>query len=710
VSRLPEPYGGIAAEAPPVPSASPALPAPPAAAAPDADARRDRRRRRWLLAAIAFLLLWTWPHLGALNNPNEHVRLFMTAALVEHGTFAIGYRVPADGGAGAKGFRDEGSMHARWGYVNDRALVCDAPGEQGPDCAGTLYAGKAPGTSYLGVPFYAATWLVHRALGQEPTKATALGVLRVFTSILPVLWLLWGMARHLDRRVRSPYVRGAVLLGLGLGSLVFSYATQFAGHALSAACLGGGYLLLVELDASRRPLLRAAAAGLLVASAVVAEYPSAIGALLVSGWLLTREAPRGRAGWGRLAAYVGGTIPPALLLGWFHTVAFGAPWRTAYATLENAQFVRDIEPGVMGVHLPDLAAFWGSFFAPFNGLFVFAPWLLLVLPALAAAARWRTGSPWIAAALVAAGAATLAASFVTGWALLGIPALLAAVIVLRRGPGGPPGLGLALAMFLAYGLFITSHSLWRGGWTVGPRYITMMIPFAALAVAYAADRWAERWPRLVPTALGGLVLASVVVVVATGQVSQGFPPEGPYFTFESRTAPLQAIETMSSGTGFVNPLFEFTWPMLRDGWVFPNAGNLLGLRGLVTLLPVAAVALALSVWLTAGRRLPRLAGRAVPVAPAPLATLAVALATLAALALSSWRPPTDEKTDGLLWQRSVWDLREQGTDARERARLEARRKAGDLDDVDGAALIRYLTLTKDDRAAARVLTDGRRGR
>ena len=676
----------------------------------DGPTRRDVRRRRLLLGAIAFVLLWSFPHLGGLNNPNEHVRLYMTAAMVEHGTFAIGYRTPKGGG---RGFEDKGSVYDRFGYVNDKALVCDevAPGADAPtqpDCAGTLYAGKAPGTSFLGVPFYALTYVAHAAVGKLPTKATAIFVLRWFTVLLPTILLLWGIARHLDRVVRSSYVRGAVLVGLGLGSMLFTYAPVFAGHALAAACLGGSWLLLVGRDASRRPLLRVGGAGLLAAWAVVTEYPSAVGALLLAGWVVLEEAPRGRPGWRRVAAFVVGTLPAAALLAWFHTAAFGAPWRTAYTTLENVQFVKDIQPGVMGVYLPDVAAFWGSFFAPFNGLFFFAPWLLLVVPALWSAGRWRSGGPWRATVLLAGGVLTLALSFTTGWALLlGVPIVLLAVALLRGGERGPRGLGLALAMFLAYGLFITSHSLWRGGWTVGPRYVTMMIPFAGIAVAYAADRWMTRRPRLTATILGGLVLASLVVVVGTGQVSQGYPPEGPYFTFEARSdvaASLEAIETMLTGPGFVNPLFEFGWPMLRDGWVFPNAANLVGLRGLATLLPVALVLLAVAGWLVAGRRLESLRGRALPTAPLPLATVALALATLAVLGLSSWRPPTTEKTHGIVWQRSIWDVRDQGWDARERARLEAAGEKRTLTVEERAALIRLLTMAEKDREAVRVLT------
>ena len=49
-------------------------------------------QRNLILVAVAVALLWTFPYLAPLNNPNENVRLYMTMSLVDDGSFAIAER------------------------------------------------------------------------------------------------------------------------------------------------------------------------------------------------------------------------------------------------------------------------------------------------------------------------------------------------------------------------------------------------------------------------------------------------------------------------------------------------------------------------------------------------------------------------------------------------------------------------------------------
>ena len=58
---------------------------------------------------VAFVLLYVFPCFPTLNNPNENVRFYMTASLVEDGTYAID------------------AVRALWGRVNDGACVDLAP-------------------------------------------------------------------------------------------------------------------------------------------------------------------------------------------------------------------------------------------------------------------------------------------------------------------------------------------------------------------------------------------------------------------------------------------------------------------------------------------------------------------------------------------------------------------------------------------------------
>lgn len=135
------------------------------------------------------------------------------------------------------------------------------------------------------------------------------------------------------------------------------------------------------------------------------------------------------------------------------------------------------------------------------------------------------------------------------------------------------------ASVLLMTLFIASHSLWRGGWTLGPRYIVPFVPFAALTILHVASAFSRRAPTPTRAPVAGLVLLSVIVTGSCSLVSQGFH------------------------TIFFNPLAEVTLPLLRDGFVTWSLGHLVGLRDhwpLVPLLIMVGPGLALLMWRSSG--------------------------------------------------------------------------------------------------------------
>src|SRR6266536_557639 len=96
-------------------------PAPPI---PASSERSWRRQIAWLLVTLAYL--FAFPYYERLNNPNENARIWATRAIVEHGVLNI----------------DE--VEREWGWVNDKAKNDRH-----------VYSGKAPGTSFLGLPVLA---------------------------------------------------------------------------------------------------------------------------------------------------------------------------------------------------------------------------------------------------------------------------------------------------------------------------------------------------------------------------------------------------------------------------------------------------------------------------------------------------------------------------------------------------------------------------
>ncbi len=527
----------------------------------------------WLALAAAYL----YPQfLFDIHNPNERVRVYMTAAMVEHNTFAIGYREPNKKG---RGFRDVGSVYDRWGYVNDKALVCDDPELKPPDCVGTLYSAKAPGTSFMGYPFYAALYGISKATtGEAPSMETILLVLRLFTVILPSLLMLVLFRRFAAQSGFDPVLSDLLTFGVGIGSMVYTYSHMFAGHQVAAYLLFFAFLAAWKTRDDGRwrwPLW----AGLCAGTAVFVEYPFVLVVLPLFAYLL-----RNRFTWRTFLGFSAGGVLPAVLTGWFHWSAFGRPWRTAYATLENPQFVKDIAPGVMGLREPQLENLYGAFVSPFEGLFFFAPWMALMVVVIGTyfIVHFRSDSrPFRSVFNVNAG---------------------------------------AVAMLT---LFIACHSLWRGGWTLGPRYIVPIVPFGGILVLLGLDRLARRWPLAVRSVTAALVLLSILVTGACSLVSQGFH------------------------TAFFNPLTEAAWPMLAEGYVTVNLGHLVGLEGLWTLVPLAVLflpGLAWVLWEASGPSTRRL----------PLRVLVVALVILGMAAgfrglTLPQKEPTLRKLQALTW-------------------------------------------------------------
>jgi hypothetical protein len=340
-----------------------------------------------------------------------------------------------------------------------------------------------------------------------------------------IFWLC--LRRFLLARGAHPQLALSTTLAGACGSLSLTYGQMAAGHQLSSVALGASFLAAFwpraageEPRPSRDLLL-----GLFLALAACSDYQTApAGLLLGLGWLLCeRPGPR------RLGLLFLGALPLLGLTAWFHTAAFGAPWRTPYGFQENPVFARDFAPGLLGLSGPSGERLFGSLLSPTLGLFFWAPWC-----AVAAGCLW--------------------------------PLLRALRREGRLAPAAVPGAVAALG-FLWFIAFQVDHQIWRAGWTLGPRYITPIVPCAVLCCALAFQGLPA---RLLPVALGLLGGGAAAAIEATGlatAVSQGFPPE-PY-----------------------NPLVEVVLPLLQHGFLPRNPLQALGVPGLWSGLPYFAALL-----------------------------------------------------------------------------------------------------------------------
>jgi hypothetical protein len=437
-------------------------------------------RHGWL-AAIAVVYLYAFPYFPQIHSANELPRVYLVKAIVEDHTFAI----------------DRGS--ARWGATADTSAW-----------GGHLYSNKAPGSSLLAVPAYAAV----RAVTGEPSLAATLWLCRLFTGVLPMLgflWLLWGF---LDRTAPDPAVRRVVLLGYALGSLAMTYSILFYSHQLGAICIATAWILASDVIDGRRGLAAMAVAGLAAGAAPLCDYQAVFAALPIAVAVVVK-LPRAQLPRAIGLAVAGAAAPIAVLLA-YHVACFGSPWRTGYAA--TPAFATLHEHGLLGLTYPRAAALWGSLFRPDNGLFVVSPWWLLAVPG--GVRLWRRGDR--TTALIAAAATAI------------------------------------------YVWFVSSIAFWRGGWGVGPRYITAMLPFLLPPIAALLSDLRDRPVRF--GAAAGLIGVGVVVYVLSSATFPYWPDS------------------------VTHPLYDVTFRLIGDGLAAPSLGSALGAPGLAGVAPCLALA------------------------------------------------------------------------------------------------------------------------
>jgi hypothetical protein len=234
---------------------------------------------------------------------------------------------------------------------------------------GRVVPGVPPGTALLIAPLYAA-WraaggaAVEGWTGLETVNAVVILLLCAPAMALAAVQVAW-LAGWLGATRR-----GRVLAGLlfALGTQAFQFGTMLTKESLTALAVTlAARLALEEGDARRR-----AAAGALAGAAVLLTHSAALLPPLLALVVLARGGPRDAA------AFALGGLPAALALGAYDTWLFGAPWRTSYSAITGlaTRFVAP-KPAIVA----DLIA------GPRGGVFLYAPFLLAAVPALAAG--WR---------------------------------------------------------------------------------------------------------------------------------------------------------------------------------------------------------------------------------------------------------------------------------------------------------------------------------
>jgi hypothetical protein len=402
---------------------------------------------------------------------------------------------------------------------------------------GKLFATRPPGQALLGAPVYFGLFHLERAMGfspGDPNVATANAyALTWFTSGLPALALVVLMAFAFQRRGATR--REALLLAsaFGTGSLVLPYSGALMSHNLTAFLLFAAWFVIAT-----RPLdvAGAALAGALLGFAVLCEFLAAPAAVLLAGYGLWRR-PIGI----QTAAFALGPLICLGLLLWQNQSCFGDPFTTVYTA--GAGFKNEgLWLGVFDWPQP-MRLYWLTLH-PFRGLFYCCPVFIISVFALIGRPRWRDvrSSDLVAGAIVAS--------------------------------------------FL---LFNLSFNGWTGGWGVGPRYLIPAMPFLFLAALSGSRRLPRSSALLVIASTLFMLCVSAVMLTVPGPNEGDAPDLNPLWN----TARVLASGNVSINDQSILERSRTSGVSADDRWDSWNVGEILGLKGWLSLLPACGLVLAL---------------------------------------------------------------------------------------------------------------------
>jgi len=405
---------------------------------------------------------------------------------------------------------------------------------------GHYYSDKAPGTSFLAVPVYAAFKAIAGTtildplidslarnqamvdtlrkegtglLADKVRFAMALYLVTFVVMALPSALLGYILYQFLGYFTQSQPARALIVILYGLGTIAFPYSQTLNGRQISACMTVAVFYILFRMKRGELSQRYVWLVGLLMGYAVITDYPSVfiLAALFLYAISFLRS-PR------RVLPLILAAIPAVVLLAAYNLTIFETPLPVGY---KYSVLYQDLHSqGFISITYPRLEAIYGLTFSPFRGLFFISPALLMALPGFVYWYRQRQHrAEW----------------WVSLWSVV--------------------------SSFLFYG----SSVMWWGGYAVGPAYLAAMIPYLVLPLIFFTERHAGS--KKMGGLIMGLTAASLALVWAQTIAGQSFPDMTP------------------------DPLFSLSIPALVAGDVARNLGMLLKLRGLLSLLPLFAIVL-----------------------------------------------------------------------------------------------------------------------
>jgi hypothetical protein len=416
---------------------------------------------------------------------------------------------------------------------------------------GHYYSDKAPGLALLAVPIAEAARPLLLALRVDPASPRGLVaisyLITIFGVALPMAVacsVLFLIALQLGSDIGGA---AFATLALGLATPMWAYSTLFWGHSLVGACLVFAFAFSLKLRHSQSragDALLGLAVGMTAGWATVTEYPAAPAAAIVSVLALAMVWKYGwPRRWRTAAGIATGASACIFVLLVYQFRVFGSIFHTSYSYYPAGAFPW-MKHGYMGLTYPRVDVALKLLFGCRRGLLFVAP-------------------------------VALAAPFGLRW--------------LWKQPTGHAAAVAAAGVAAYYFLFNASFVVWAAGWSYGPRYMAAGLPLLCVGLAPAWSNARPFWRGVLASAAACGAVFALMAVSTTAQ-----PPD------EFRCPLVQLIwPSFWAGRLSLNPdsMLKISEEATGHAHGAFNLGELLGLHGLASLIPLCGVwVLAIVLW------------------------------------------------------------------------------------------------------------------
>jgi len=288
-----------------------------------------------------------------------------------------------------------------------------------------------------------------------------------------------------------------ILLGYGFGTLAYPYSTLFYGHQIAAILIFSSFIFY-----KREKIFLS---GVFSGFAILVEYSSAIFVFLFLVYLVLKKEKLGR--------FILGAFPFILMLLIYNRICFSSIFNLSYKYVSGShKYVH--QKGVFGFISPNIRVVKELLFGSYRGLFKMSPFLIFYFAGLYYFFKKNTFD----------------------------------------------GIFFFL-IFVFYVLYNASYYFWWGGSTLGPRHLTLIIPFLVFPILFL--------PKYYNLLLYPFIFFSVIFHII-------------------------GVATIFQAPGIIdNPFVNFSLPLFISGFSLPN---ILGIKGIYSSLFIFSFILS-SLWL-----------------------------------------------------------------------------------------------------------------